>query len=201
MTTPHTITLNADAAPLLRKAADELRNRAIRADRGYLGERGHAEATLPPLARFLDPEDETTWQDFIEAPEVQEIADRLIAARLPHLAELNVTYLWKRKGGTSGGQAVLGKAVKPAGLIKHFGQTDAVIWIAYDHAVSFGFTNLQLEALTYHELLHLVVSENGDVKTVGHDFEGFTSEIHHYGQWRPSDLDGMAAAFAESLHG
>lgn len=95
---------------------------------------------------------------------------------------------WKKNGGRSKGNEVHGKCEKLSGLTKHFAQADYVIWLAADHLTSWQYTNWQLQALIYHELLHIEVEEDDDgnekLTTRGHDCEMFVGELHHYGTWR-----------------
>lgn len=126
--------------------------------------------------------------DFIAAADVERIAAALIArhdATFKHLGELAVAYRWKREGGDAGGKATLGKCVKTAGLVKHFGGVDFVIWLAADHCRSLRLTRWQVEALVYHELLHTERDEKGKPIVIPHDFAGFAKEIEHYGLWQP----------------
>jgi hypothetical protein len=39
------------------------------------------------------------------------------------------------------------------------------------------------EALLFHELCHLQISEEGKLQTVGHDFEEFYATLKRYGDW------------------
>lgn len=42
----------------------------------------------------------------------------------------------------------------------------------------------QREALLFHELCHLWLSEDGKLKTVGHDIEEFYAVIRRFGDWK-----------------
>lgn len=105
---------------------------------------------------------------------------------LAHVKMLDVRFMWKRKGGESGGKAVYGKCVKPGGLLRHaLSAADFVIWLAADQCQ--GFTRHQVEALLYHELCHIGRDEDGKRSLVPHDVEAFASEVREYGLWM-SDL-------------
>ncbi|MGE3598794.1 MAG: putative metallopeptidase [Dehalococcoidia bacterium] len=156
---------------------------------------GHV--TSNPTHRPYVPPDESfpADDDYLASKELTTIGDALVARwpELQFLEEVEVTYLWKRKGGKSKGKAVLGTCVKPAGLVKHFGQCQFVIWIAADHVRDMGLTNLQLEALVFHELNHCgwEIDENESSPTFGetkyilkpHDDEVFWAELQRYGAW------------------
>ena len=156
---------------------------------------GHV--TKNPTHRPYVPPDESfpIDDDYLPSKELTTIGDALVARwpELQFLEEVYVTYLWKRKGGKSKGKAVLGTCVKPAGLVKHFGQCQFVVWIAADHVRDMGLTNLQLEALVFHELCHTgwEIDENENSPTFGetkyilkpHDDEVFWAELRRYGAW------------------
>ena len=134
------------------------------------------------------------------AGDIEVIAQRLIDRQLPDFPECSVTYLWKASGGGAGGVATLGKTVKASGLTEFFAQCDFIVWLGADHVEGMEFTRYQVEALVFHELLHIVKIENedGDAKAIlrGHDFEGFQREIDVYGFWMTD-----AAAIARSVQG
>lgn len=125
----------------------------------------------------------------MESQALDTLARRLVRAYFPELAAekaLTVHFAWKRLGGASGGNSILGKCVPVKGLTKHFaGDVDFVIWLAADHCADFGFDDRQVEALVFHELMHIEVLEEGNYRTRGHDCELFISELERYGAWKP----------------
>jgi len=133
--------------------------------------------------------------DFIAAPELRQIGDRLVRdGPLTHLddGKLRIDYRWKHKGGTSGGNWILGKCVKLSGPAEHYADgAQILIWLAADHCEYEAYDARQIEALVYHELLHISREERLDkfgnevvvYRTRGHDFEGFFSELDQYGAW------------------
>lgn len=146
-----------------------------------------------------DPEaaPKPVFRDFLDAPELREIGDRLIKSG-PLTSyddgKLRIDYRWKHKGGMSGGNAIGGKCVKLSGPAKHYADgAHFLVWLAADHCEVEGFSDRQIEALVYHELLHIerVETDEEDLegqpiikyRTRGHDFEGFYSELEQYGMW------------------
>lgn len=132
------------------------------------------------------------FTDFIDAPEVKEIAERLLGGPLSHLddGELLIDFRWKHRGGSSGGNAVHGKCVKLNGIPKHYaGGAHFMVWLAADWNA--GYSEHQIEALVYHELLHIDRLEDEDkdgnptvtYRTRGHDAEVFFDELARYGAW------------------
>lgn len=109
---------------------------------------------------------------------------------------LVITYLWKRTGGKSGGREVLGKCVKPSGLLHYFANCDFVIWLAADHL--YGLRGFNFRRLLYHELCHIGIDDNGQPCIVRHQFEGFVSEIERFGIYDDS-VKPMAEAFQQHL--
>lgn len=155
---------------------------------------------VPADAQFGDA-------DFLASPTLTKLAQALIADD-PHFAFLRdwsdtIVCLWKRKGGTSGGKAVLGKCQQLSGAARHFAGKRYLIWLGADTCRKARLTERQLEALVYHELCHLapgdIDEETGEEqapKVVGHQFEGFTAELERYGAWH-EELAVAQAAFEE----
>lgn len=143
--------------------------------------------------RTRDDED-APHDDFLPAPEIEKIALALIAEHFPTLRNVPIDYRWKRRGGKSGGRAVLGKCIKISGLLKHYADVAFVIWLAADNLTAMRATAYQIEALTFHELLHAETDEEGEPTINPHDFEGFAKEIELYGLWK-SDAVLMGRAF------
>jgi len=182
-----TITLtNGDNAPIT--VTDEQFRRGIRAIKDTT-------PALIPVDRLF----EDNGVDFLSAPEIEEVATHLIDRydEFEHLLNTPIAYVWKRKGGESGGKTVFGKCVKASGLVKFFGEHVFVIWIAADNCREYGFSVGKLEALVYHELCHAGQEEkDGEIKAVliPHDVEAFGSEIERYGLWT-DDLVRIKPAF------
>lgn len=124
--------------------------------------------------------------DFLPADIVQQVARSLVADRpeLEHIEEVTVAYLWRARGGTSQSKVVMGKTQKPSGLLRHFSGVDFVIWLGADNCRERRMTVWELEALVYHELLHIAPPDEDGVITIrGHEFEGFSDELRTYGDW------------------
>lgn len=150
--------------------------------------------TIPQGVRFVD--EDGLEVDFLDddAGELQYLANAIFEKHgllFKHLADASISYLWKREGGSGGGKATLGKCIKMSGLARHYAKCDFTIWLAADHCRDLQFDALQLEALLFHELLHIGVEVNKDGQTKlviqPHDLEVFLAEIQAYGCWT-SDL-------------
>jgi hypothetical protein len=111
------------------------------------------------------------------------------SVKFKHLADATVHFLWKAKGGKSGGKLVLGKCKKPSGELKFYSDADFVILFSADHCHKLRLKNYQILALLYHELCHTAKDENGNFTTVGHEFEGFNDELRLFGAWKPDAVE------------
>lgn len=167
----------------------------------------------------LPDEADFNGEDFREAPELEEIALQLIyegddegsgpigandGSRQPdsggsafdHLRDVNIGYLWKLKGGASGGKLVLAKTSAVPALAKYYASAagvdvDFVIAFSWDNLRPAHFTRRQIEALMYHELCHLGWDDEKEkVKMIAHDFTVFNRELQRYGAW-DYDIDRM----------
>lgn len=142
-------------------------------------------------------------QKFIDAPEIARIAAELIATwpEFGGFDELEIKYVWQRKGTVKNGKATLGKCTKVSGLAEFFGECQYVIAIAADHCRAYDVDREKMTALVYHELCHILVDEDeetGDpiLGIRGHDVEMFLSEIDRYGLWT-ADLEAAAKSFEQ----
>lgn len=135
---------------------------------------------IPPDDEFGD-----TDREYIASEKIQEIGEALVANRSSDLKDKRAAYLWKRKGGSRNGRPILGKAVKPSGLVAYFCNADAIVLLSADHLRELKFTRYQVEALIFHELCHFEIAE-GEIITRGHDFEEHAQVVMFYGVWNNS---------------
>lgn len=158
------------------------------------GEVGASPAGRP----YAPPDSSFGDDDFQKAPELEKIGDGLRTRyeEFAILEKADIEFRWKRAGGKSHGKLTFGKCVKTSGALRHFARCDFLIWVAADHVREEGFTNLQLEALVYHQLKHIDLEVNDDETSPdygqetfilrGHDAELFLDDLRRYGAWRPS---------------
>lgn len=144
------------------------------------------------------PDAEAFLGEFKSDEGLHDLASVLIhhCEELGFIKDFKVIFLWKQKGGqTSDGKLIFGKCIKLTGLVRHFAKADYVIWLGADNcsAVAEAFKkkrckkDMDLAALTYHELKHIAKTEKGEAASQGHDWEIFLDEIERFGLWR----DGM----------
>jgi hypothetical protein len=137
--------------------------------------------------------------DYVEAEDLKKIGEAIIETQggFGYLRDRKIVYLWKKKGGTRAGKAVLGKCQRPAGLLAKFCDADWIVWLAADHHTAFRSTRFQIEATVFHELCHTDVDEETEeALLVGHEYEGFCREVELYGAWR-GDLEKAARSFQQ----
>lgn len=143
-------------------------------------------------------------KDFIEAPDIRNIADALIAHRecFAFLEDVVIRYRWRRKAQVKAGRMTLGFCQKLGGQLRdEMGGGDFQIVINAENCRDLGLTNWQLEALVAHELTHIAPPDPDDPESepslVGHDVEAFASEIRDYGLWK-LDLKRIAPTFVQA---
>lgn len=130
--------------------------------------------------------------EYAEYKSLSSLADELTyryPGQIADLSNLRVRYYWRRKSA-----ATLGKCFTTSGLLREALGADVVIWLAANLARDAGFEQRQVEALLFHELLHIQLDDKtGKYALRGHDFEGFMAELEKFGPWR-ADLISMVKA-------
>ncbi len=141
--------------------------------------------------------------EFREAPQVAEIAKRLIPAYHPHLVEANIAYVFRKGEWASKGDVVYAKAVKVSARDAYLHGCDFLLIVNEDHWPN--MTPEQHDALIDHELCHcaraidangeLAENEDGSPKwaIVNHDVEEFRDVLARHGAW-----NGRLKAFAKT---
>jgi hypothetical protein len=122
------------------------------------------------------------------APEVKEIAEKLIDSHHGHLREAKIKYLFRDKALKSKGKIELGKATKVSGKYNAVTGADFLIEIAEPHF--WDMEHKQQVALIDHELSHCWIDLEGNRKIMPHDFEGFNGVLKRHGFWM-GDLEVM----------
>lgn len=169
--------------------------------------------TAPAFNLWPPPESDFEDRDveYIQSADMRELANHLIETKraLRHLKGVRFAYLWKAKGGKSGGKNTLGKCSKTPPLVQTYHHSTFTIWLAADHARDYNLSAHQIEALLYHELCHAVIEEVENEKTgdvsykptiLAHDLEMFHSEVQEYGLWT-SELVQARDTFQGTLPG
>ena len=148
-----------------------------------------------------------------QAPEVEEVANKIIEQHRPDLVDVDIVYVFIDKAPTSMGRVVWGRARRIGGLnavLANLGDYDGelcaepdpfyVVEISED--IWQGLDVKRRRALVDHELMHLlpVPADDGKInyKMRGHDFEEFGVIIRRHGLWT-SAADAMGKQVMEQL--
>lgn len=134
-----------------------------------------------------------------EAPEVQELAARLISNIHTHLAEARIKYLFRTGKWEMKGKTIYGKAEKVAAKWKYLTEYDFVVMINRD--IWFANKPEIRESILDHELMHCARGEDdkqGNPKwyIAPHSVEDFVAIIQRHGLWTTS-LQNMVKANTE----
>jgi predicted metallopeptidase len=136
--------------------------------------------------------------DWIEAPEVEDVAREIIAENYPHLAGVDMRFVFNEKEPSSCGKALWGRARKITGLPAHLAGSDHdffVLEIVY--SVWKQLAPAKRKALVDHELAHFWRDEDEDgeekLSLLPHDLEEFAAIVRRHGLWR-EDVKLMAEA-------
>lgn len=123
-------------------------------------------------------------KDYLDAPELRTIAERLISedGSLEWILSLRMAYLWKKTAPKSRGRAVLGQVQRTPKMLRHFyPNAEWVIQLSADQFVEAGA--LAIERTILHEMLHLVENpKTGKATLRPHDIETFEREEQKYGR-------------------
>lgn len=119
-----------------------------------------------------------------ESIELKEMAQKIISKKeiLYHIAEYDyhIGYFYCDEAKRSQGKRILGQCIKVSGILSHYTDYDFII-VIYEPNIS-NFNDAQLQALLYHELLHI----GEDYRIVKHDVNDFYSVLKEFGvdwQW------------------
>lgn len=163
-----------------------------------------APAAIPPQHSNRFHSRDGLPREYAEGGDIREIAEALIEAcsELHDLGGLDIRYLWRKKGRKKGSKVVFGTCQKLSGLARYgLGGGEFLVILDAENCELYGLSAWQLEALIYHELNHIQPPDPDDpasqYELVGHDFEGFSSELKRYGLWH-RDARRIAPAFEQA---
>lgn len=147
---------------------------------------GEASAAPERTASRLVPADSSfAGRGFREAPELGNIASTLMERHgfLKSLVNCDLQFFWKRKTGVSKGKVKIGFLKRASDLLGHYSGVEFIVWLSASTARDASFDDRQIEAAVFHQLLHIGEDDKGNWIKVGHDFEGFGSEVREFGPW------------------
>lgn len=159
-----------------------------------------AEVVEGEISRLIPTDASFLKRDFQAAPGLANLADELIERHgfLSQLENCRLEFKWQRKGANSKGKRSIGALKRVSGVWMDFCDAQFIVYLAADTARLAGFTDRQVEAALFHQLLHIDRDAKGNWIKVGHDFEGFGTEVRHYGPWT-EDLKIGSQAFTTAV--
>ncbi|HKQ90868.1 MAG TPA: putative metallopeptidase [Blastocatellia bacterium] len=131
-------------------------------------------------------------QEYQPAPEVKEVARRLIDDFHTHLATVRIEYVFCVEQLKEKGKVVWGRAKKVSGLNawladedRDYGakSPDDFFVVEIHRATWLMIDEKSRRALVDHELCHFWVDENGNLAILGHDLEEFNAVVRRHGLW------------------
>lgn len=161
---------------------------------------GGADVVESEISRLIPTDSSFQKRDFQEATGLANLAEQLIARHgfLSQLENCRLEFKWQRKGANSKGKRSIGALKRVSGVWMDFCDAQFIVYLAADTARLAGFTDRQVEAALFHQLLHIDRDAKGNWIKVGHDFEGFGTEVRHYGPWT-EDLKIGSQAFTTAV--
>ena len=161
-----------------------------------------AHMTDGPTSRLIPSDAEFQKRQYIDAPALSNLADVLIERHgfLEQLEECRIDFKWQRTGTNWKGKRSIGKLKRVSGEFVDYCPAQFIVSLAADTARLAGFTDRQVEAALFHQLLHIDRDKKGNWIRVGHDFEGFGTEVRHYGPWTEDlKIGGQAFTAAHQM--
>lgn len=120
-------------------------------------------------------------------PEVIDVARRLVMRDFPHLAQLRIAIL-VRDTVLEGEEGQVSVAATGVSTTPEKDPFDCIFWFAWD--VWQLLTDLEREAIVYHEFKHCDHDDMGHGELAPHDASVFNDEVRKYGVWweRPAQV-------------
>lgn len=139
-------------------------------------------------------------QEYEPAPEVEEVARKLINTHHSHLGPARIEYVFLSEAPKVNGKIEWGRAKKISGLNAWLAsesrerEPEEFFVIEIVKSIWLQLNERERQALIDHELTHCEVEEDGKLSIKPHDLEEFNSIVRRYGLWRPEIEFFMEAA-------
>lgn len=135
---------------------------------------------------------------YIKSEEVAELAEQVISEHtgFRDLEELEICYLQRTDQPLDPEDEIdqIIAVVKASAPWQAASGVDVIIWVK---KANWDLWNEKLKrALLTHALSHLMVTEDGKLKKLGHDVEAFVREANEFGAWHP-ELSKLARSLAD----
>lgn len=149
-----------------------------------------APAPLPQMRAFLAASGE--YLDYCKAPDIERIADALIAhcSELAFLQNVIIRYLWKRKKQAKNGKIILGTCAALSGVPQFaLGGGEFIVTLNWQNCRDAELKAWQLEALIYRQLCKIAPADDEEPNSrptiTDEDARYFFAELTRYGTWYP----------------
>lgn len=122
-------------------------------------------------------------KEFTEAPEIQQIAEKLIEIFKPELEDwgIPIRYVFCSENPKKDGRECIGLARKVTGFYAYLaGEPDGMFVLETGRPAYDALTPNQKIAYVHHELCHFGIGELGNLDLIPHDIEEFNqvAEVH-----------------------
>jgi len=123
-------------------------------------------------------------KEYTSAPEVEEIAERLIEILKPELEGFTIRYIFNSDNPKKDGREVTGLARKVTGLNAYLaGEPEGFFVLETGTPAYLGLTTDQKIAYVHHELCHFGTDETGNLTLYPHDIEEFSEIAATHGSY------------------
>lgn len=134
-------------------------------------------------------------KEYTPAPEVRDIAEKLIEILKPELEAFEIRYIFCSENPKSSGRECIGLARKVVGLNAFLaGHQEGFFVMEIGLPAWERLAPEQRLAVVHHELCHFGISDEGNLAIVPHDVEEFTAVAEVFGSW-----DARLHVFADAL--
>lgn len=131
------------------------------------------------------PEVRDYWKEDDGLKEIGETLIRRWPRQFGHLGAEEIWWGWRKNGGRKGRQDNRGDVliVGDSSLLMHSLRHKIVVWLAADHVKGLNFTEDQVEAQLFRNLMRIGKNAKGTPVMRAPDFSGFRAELEQYGAW------------------
>lgn len=122
-------------------------------------------------------------KEYSPAPEVRDIAERLIEILKPELEGFEIRYVMSSEDPKKDGRDVLALARKVVGLNAYLAGHSEGFFVIEVGPKFETLTENQKIAVVHHELNHFGISDEGGLTLIPHDIEEFSSTVEIFGEY------------------
>lgn len=128
-------------------------------------------------------------KEYTSAPEIKQIAEKLIEIFKPELASFEIRYVWASENPKKDGRECIGLARKITGLNAHLAGWDEGFFVLETGIEAFNLLDENGKiAYVLHELCHFGITDDGNLWIVPHDTEEFNQVVEVFGAYNLNTL-------------